>query len=66
MTKTLWVDLVVRAFNTFWQAFSAAFFLPDNLADANALEAVFIGAVGAGLSALNSALRSYRQKVEPL
>ena len=47
-------DLLVKAFNTFWQAFSVVFVLPLNALDVGAWEATLVAAAAAGLSAVKT------------
>ena len=47
-------DLVWRAFNTFWQAFTTAFLIPDSWWDLGAWQAIGFAAVAAGLSAVKT------------
>ena len=47
-------DLVLRAVNTFWQAFAVVFVLPLDVLDVGAWEATTVAAAAAGLSALKT------------
>ncbi len=49
-----WRNLVGRALNTFWQAFTAVFVLPLDALDLSAWETTLAAAAAAGLSAVKT------------
>ncbi len=49
-----WRDLLFRAANTFWQAFTVVFVLPLDALDLSAWETTVAAAAAAGLSALKT------------
>ena len=52
--KDYFKDLLVKAFNTFWQAFAVVFVLPINALDLSAWETTLAAAAAAGLSAVKT------------
>ncbi len=62
--KTTVKDLLWRAANTFWQAFTAVFVLPAAFADFSAWESAVVAGAAAGLSAVKTFVSEYiRTKV---
>jgi len=54
--KRRWRDFAMRAWKTFFQAFAAAFLIPDAVYDVGAWESAALAAVAAGISALGNLL----------
>ncbi len=54
MSKQEVIDLLWKAANTFWQAFSVVFVLPLSFVDWSAWESVIVAAAAAGLSAVKT------------
>ena len=52
--KAYFKNLALRAFNTFWQAFTVVFVLPINALDLSAWETTLAAGAAAGLSAVKT------------